>query len=228
MKKTTERDLQKSIAISDMFQLLSLLSHYPTPGVVEGLLNGSFAEDVIAILEELEFSEEIIRKFKTNFLRIQDLNKTKEELFSKMSKEYTRLFSHPKEPKIAIYETLFRHKPENGESKPTLFISPAAMDAERCYKKAGLKMSEELNEPSDHMAIELEFMMYLYLQQTKAIQEEDEEELKKREGEIKEFSDLHLQRWAKEFFGSCVGLSTNEVYQVFGELGSQFITKFLN
>jgi TorA maturation chaperone TorD len=227
MENTMERDIQEAIAASDMYQLLSMSLHLPTQEIAAGLLDGSLAEDVLAILGELDFSLETIEKFRTNFLEIQNNKQTQEELLSKMRQEYTRLFSHPKEPEVAIYETLFRYDPENDEGKPSLFISPAALDAERCYKKAGLVMSKELNEPGDHMATEMEFMMYLYLQKAKALQENKSDELSRREAEIKEFTDLHLRKWAKEFFDLCSTESSSEVYRVFGQIGSSFMAKIL-
>lgn len=228
MESTIERDIQRAAAASDMYQLLSMFLHLPTREIAAGLLDGSLAEDVLAILSELDFSIETIEQFGTSFAKIQNRQQTAEKLLSEMRQEYTRLFTHPKEPEIAIYETLFRYDPESDEGKPSLFISPAALDAERCYKKAGLVMSKEINEPGDHMATEMEFMMYLYLQKAKALKEEQQEEIERREAEIKEFSELHLQRWAKQFFDRCVESSNSEVYRTFGELGSIFMTKMLN
>jgi TorA maturation chaperone TorD len=136
---------------------------------------------VAVLFCELGFDPQDIRSINKTLKDIKLNGVSRDDLFSELRREYTRLFNHPTKPAIYIYETLFLYKPEEGDNeKPPLFISPAAMDAERCYKKAGLKMSREINEPGDHMATELEFMMFLYSQKAKAIRGNDLDELARR------------------------------------------------
>lgn len=227
MENSMEQEIQRAIASSDMYQLLSMFLHLPAGEIAEGLLDGSLGEDVLTIFQELGLSANDLENIKVKLMEIRHAKKTKEELLSEMRQEFTRLFTHPKKSEVDIYETMFRYNPETDEVKPSLFISPAAMDAERCYKKAGLIMSKEVNEPADHMATEMEFMMFLYLQKAKALQDDDQEALSKREAEIKEFSELHLQRWAKAFFDRCLEASNSKVYKAFGEVGSMFMDKML-
>lgn len=223
-----EQAIQNALAASDMYQLLAMLLHLPTEEIVLGLLDGSLGADISAIFQELDFPRDEIEKIRTKLIALQGNLNLKSELLTEMRQEYTRLFTHPQKPLVGIYETMFLFKPdEEGEERPSLFISPAALDAERCYKKAGLIMSKELNEPGDHMATEMEFMMYLYLQKAKALQENNSAGLTRREEEIKEFADLHLRKWAKEFFALCSTESKSEVYRVLGQIGSSFMAKML-
>lgn len=225
---TQEQETQRSIAASDMYQLLALFLHLPTEEMAIGLLNGSLAEDVLAIFKELDFSIQEIEKIGTKLINLKNNVFVKEELLTEMRREYTRLFSHPKKPAVDIYETLFLYQQEDGnEERPPLFISPAALDAERCYKKAGLRMSKKVNEPGDHMATEMEFMMYLYSQKAKALKEDNQEDITKREGEIKEFTEIHLKKWAKEFFDLCISSSQSDIYRTFSEIGSMVMIKML-
>lgn len=223
-----EQEIQRSIAASDMYRLLFMALHFPTSELALALLDGSFTEDVMAIFEELNFSAAEMAKIKTGLIALQGDQNRKDELLTQMRREYTRLFTHPKNPVIAIYETTFRYDPEDElASKPALFISPAALDAERCYKKAGLMMSREINEPADHMATEMEFMMYLYLQKVKGLREDNQEERVRREEEIEEFREAHLQKWAKDFFDRCSSASQNDAYRVIGEIGSLYMARML-
>lgn len=223
-----EAEIQRALAASDMYQLLSRSLHLPTEEIAMGLLDGSLAEDVLTILAELNLSAAEIGKIRTKFRAAISEGITQEELHAEMRREYTRLFTHPQKPAVDIYESAFRYTLEGGkEKKPALFISPAALDAERCYKKAGLVMAKEVNEPGDHMATEMEFMMFLCLQKAKALQENNQEELAKREGEIQEFQRIHLQKWAKDFFNRCTSSSRSEVYRTLGEIGSIFMTEML-
>ncbi len=227
MQKSNEHDFQKTIAVSDMFQLLSMLLYIPTSEIVSGLNNGSLSEDVLDILYELGFSTEIVEEFKKDFLQIQNNKQTEEKLLTEMRREYTRLFSHPQNPEIYIYETMFRYDAKTGEDQPSLYISPAALDAERCYKKAGLLISKEMNEPSDHMAIEMEFMTYLYTQKAIALKNNFEEEIARRDAEIMEFKEAHLKKWALAFFDKLASINNSNYYRIFGEIGRIFMTEIL-
>lgn len=225
MVNEQELEYQKAAAASDMFQLLALSMHLPQKDLVVGLLEGGIADDVTALFRELGFDPEDTRNLEKTFENIRSNGESKENLLSELRQEYTRLFTHPKKTVIPIYEALFRYiYEEQGGARPLLFVSPAALDAERCYKKAGLKMSKAVNESGDHMGTEMEFMMYLYLQKAKAIQENDQEELARRNEEIEEFERLHLKRWAKEFFSQCKTASKSKFYSAIGEIGSLFMS----
>lgn len=217
--KTQEQEIKRALALSDMYQLLSIFFHFPTEELSEGLLNGTLAEDVLNILQELDINDEKIREISAKLGALPGDLVNKKEFLSEIRQEYTRLFTHPKQPIIDIYETLFVES-NGARNGTTLFISPAALDAERCYKNAGLVLSKGNQEPADHMATEMEFMMYLYLKKAQALQEDNHEELKRRNEEIGEFVEAHLQKWAKQFFHDCTELSTSNFYKTFGEIGN--------
>lgn len=222
-----ELNLQKSIAASDMYRLLAMFLHLPSKEMAAGILDGTLAEDIWQIFEELgllECREEI----KGKLAALRGEMSGQEELFTEMRREYTRLFTHPKEPAVDIYETTFLFNPEEkGAEKPSLFISPAGLDAERCYRKAGLVKRKELNEPGDHMATEMEFMSYLYLQKAVALKQNDMAELSTRKEQIKEFSEMHLQKWAVDFYDKCILAGKTDVYQTLGQIGSVFMGNML-
>lgn len=226
MDMATEQELeyQKAVAASDMYQLLALSMHLPQKEWVGGLLDGSIAEDVTSLFPELEFDPRDTWNIEKTLEDIRSNGESGENLLSELRQEYTRLFSHPRKSAIAIYEAVFRYKPGQGDDLPLLFVSPAALDAERCYKKAGLKLSNAVKESPDHMGTEMEFMMYLYLQKANAVRGDDQEELARRNAEIEEFERLHLKRWAKDFFNECKTTSTSKTYITIGEIGSLFLT----
>lgn len=225
---SAELEIQKSIAASDMYRLLSMVFRLPTEEMSVGLLDGSLRNDVLDIFEELGLFDARIETIQTKLAALQGDLSDRHELFTAMRREYTRLFTHPRRPAVDIYETLFLFQPEAGNTpNPDLFISPTAMDAERCYRQAGLVRSGSVNEPGDHMATELEFMAYLYLCQAKGVQEADLEETEQRKVQIMEFSKTHLQKWAIAFFDRCSSASESDVYQTLGQLGSLFMHSML-
>ncbi len=225
---TEEREILRCIAASDMYRLLFLSLHFPTEELASGLLDGRFSHDVMSIFEELDFPTQECGAIRTQLDALRGDEKNKEKLLTALRREYTRLFTHPKKPAIAIYETTFLYNPEDElQSRPSLFISPAARDAERCYKKAGLEMSREINEPADHIATQMEFMMYLYLQKAKSIRDGNREEGATRDDEIREFLQSHLQKWAKNFFDLCISSSQIDFYKAIGEIGSLCMARML-
>jgi TorA maturation chaperone TorD len=190
-----EPEIEKSVAASDMYRLLFMSLDFPTEELASGLLDGSFEKDVAAIFEELGFPAENRENIRSRLIAWKGNKKNSNQLLTEMRREYTRLFTHPKKPAVALYETTFRYDPEDElQSKPSLFISPAARDAERCYKKAGLVMSGTVNEPADHIATQMEFMMYLYLQKAKSIRASNHADLVIIEDQIREFIQAHLQK----------------------------------
>lgn len=225
---TAEFKLQTSIAASDMYRLLAMFLYLPAEEMAEGVLNGTLAEDVLGIFEELGFSDSEVEEIRTKFNALRGEQSGKDELLTGMKREYTRLFTHPKEPALGIYETMFLfHAQEGNEEKPSLFISPAALDAERCYRQAGLTRAKEVNEPGDHMATELEFMSYLYLQLARGLQENNQEEQSSRKAQIREFTEAHLRKWGKDFYDQWVLVSKTDVYRTFGQIGSIFMGNML-
>lgn len=221
-------EIQKAIAASDMCKLLTILLNLPTKELADGILNGSFMDDVVEIFRELGVADSRIETIKIQLGVLQEEILDNALFFSAMRQEYTRLFTHPKQPVIAIYETLFRFKPETkNQYKPVLFISPAALDARRCYKEAGFVSSNKANESDDHMAIEMEYMSYLYLQKAKALSEGNQEKAKKQDLQLKGFIEVHLQKWGGEFFDSCIASSESEEYKVLGRIGNVFLSTIL-
>lgn len=221
-------EFRRATAASDMCCLLAMLLNLPTRELADGILDGSLMEDVVAIFEELEIMDSRTETIKVCLGALQEGISDHALFFTAMRQEYTRLFTHPKHPVIAIYETLFRFKPETkNQYKPVLFISPAALDARRCYQEAGFASSRKANESEDHMALEMEYISYLYLQKAKALSEGNQETAQKYDLQIKEFIEVHLQKWGGDFFASCIAASESEVYKVLGRIGSVFLSTII-
>ncbi|AGA70350.1 putative component of anaerobic dehydrogenase [Desulfitobacterium dichloroeliminans LMG P-21439] len=194
-----ENKVAKSFAISDLYQLLSLSLRLPTHELAEALLNGSYRQDSLNILEELSCSQEDRARVGEAFGRLVGPKSESTPFLIKMRREYTRLFDDPKKPALNIYETLYLHDPADKQGA-MLFMSPAALDAERCYKDAGVILVNQSAEPADHLATELEFMLYLHGKKGKAMQEQNLEEIEKMEKQIQQFETLHLKKWCPSFF----------------------------
>ena len=225
--KPQTQDAMYAYVISDFFQFLSTSLRLPNHELAKAILDGSYGQDAISILGELACSLGDITKVQETFKGFTSHEEEETPFLIQMRREYTRLFDDPKKPAVNIYETLFLHNPEGGSQEVTLFISQAALDVERCYNKAGVCLLKQSAEPADHMATELEFMMYLYAKKGKALQGHDIEEIEKFEGMIKEFADLHLNKWCWDFFNKLESETDFEPYQALCHIGKAGLRKVL-
>ncbi len=227
IKESLPEEIMNVLAISDFYQLLSISLRLPDHDLARAMLDGSYGQDATNILQELFCSEEEIAEVKELF---QKLTSKKDEVtpyLIEMRREYTRLFDDPKSPALNIYETVFLHNPVEDKEGVILFMSPAALDAERCYKGAGVCLVKQSAEPADHMATELEFMMYLYAKKGQALKEGNEENLALIKKQINEFKVLHLHKWAMNFFEKMQSEAKSLPYQGIAQLGIIGLAKIL-
>ena len=225
---SNDRQRQEAInafTISDFFQLLSISLRLPNHELAQALLDGSYGGDALYILEELSCAQEEVDSVREALVNLTPPKEDVTAFLIQMRREYTRLFDDPKKPAVNIYETLFLYDPQEDKGGVMLFMSPAALDAERCYRSAGVSLVKQSAEPADHMATELEFMMYLYAKKGKAIQEENTEELAVLEKQIKEFTDLHLHKWCRAFFDKLACETGLTFYQGLCRLGKAGLNK---
>lgn len=211
--QTEENESKLAFATSDFYQLLSLSMQFPSEELAIAMSDGSYLEDGIAILEDLSCSNEeiqFVRKAAEQLTTAKDSTK----LLKEMRCEYTRLFNDPKRPQLAIYESVFHYLPAGNKEKPMLFMSPEAMDAEKCYRDAGIKVETKFGEPADHMAVELEFMMFLYANKGKALLENNPSELEMINRHIQKFTEGHLNKWGFKFFEHLEATTTHEHYKL--------------
>jgi DMSO reductase family type II enzyme chaperone len=97
--------------------------------------------------------------------------------------EYNRLFNI--RPKAPLHETYYLDNEGSIRGLQT-----ARLDSE--YLEAGLRVSTELNELPDHIAVELEFMSFLCSQENQATLAKDATHYRMRQ---RSFMDAHLARW---------------------------------
>lgn len=211
-----EEQIYLAFSTSDFYQLLSMSLQLPSTQFADALLDNSYKDDVLSILAELSCSEEDIMEVEKTFGQLQNSVENAYHLLEEMRMEHTRLFYHPKNPALDIYETMFLKSLKEGSEKPMLFVSPEAIHVEKCYKEAGLTM--KTREPADHIVTEMEFMMDLYGRKAIALQDDDKEGLEKIQKYIKNFEEMHLGKWAYEFFAGLETKSTILSYQSMGKL----------
>lgn len=216
--------LHETCSKADMYQLLSLLFQFPTEETATGIKEGTIVEDIATIFSEIGIDAEQDDSSVYDGFELAEA-KSMQEILSNLRREYTLLFSHPDNPIVPIYETVFLHDPEEHGARYQMYVSPIATDVGRCYKEAGVTSSGSINEPVDHIATELEFMAYLEKLKAQAMVDERKEALIGISRSIKEFKEEHFLKWAPDFFLRCAEADECCIYRTIGKVGVIFLKK---
>lgn len=115
------------------------------------------------------------------------------------------------------------HKEDFFDERPRMFVNPAALDAERCYRAAGLKRADAKNIPGDNMVTELQFMSKLHERRAQALIANDENAFAAASASIEEFERIHLRKWGEAFFQKTEQEARIDAYRLAGTLGASFI-----
>jgi TorA maturation chaperone TorD len=174
------------------------------------------------ILEEKTIIESLV--FGLNSLGI---NKESEELkaaFAETSEEaleldFARLFIGPFELPCPPYGSVYLEKDRQIMGKTT-------MDVAAIYEAAGLQVEEEMCEPADHIAIELEFMHLLGILIKNALREDSKEDF----GILSElrgmFETAYFLPFASKFADAVAENAETSFYKAVGKALKKF-TAFL-
>jgi len=225
--------VEQAINYSDFYQLLAIALRCPTRELAQGLLDGSFADDLAACMEGLGMEPDEADEAYDRLCAavLADANNA-EDLFHRLRTEYTCLFLVPKREKIYIYESRFCYPKDEDPKQYTMFISPCALHAEQCYKEAGVRVRKDLQEAPDHMATELEYVSYLYRKLAECISREKAEEKNGVSAETKQnilmwklridtFWQKHLSKWYDAFLAEIQEKTQLETYRTLAALGGK-------
>lgn len=219
----TSPSVIRHIALSDYLAMLALFVQFPTRELEDGLASGALCEDYRAIVEETGLSGPAFDAAGERLLAASREIRRGPAAVHAVRCEYTRLFNHPEHPVIKLFEGVFLDDERIREGKSStgarLFVNPAALDAERCYRKAGLKKGSAVNLPADSMSTELEFLSHLHAQNARALAVRDNALLGETELLLEEFERLHVGKWFLRFFERCTEESRCELYTALGTMG---------
>ena len=180
-----------------IYQALSATYYSPTPELEESL--EQLPDALRASQPELApLAEELLAEFKR---QSSDLTNLKVD--------HARLFVGPAELLAAPYGSVYL---EEGRR----IMGDTTMEALEHYRAVGLKSNQEISQPPDFIATELEFIFFLghcYLQT-------GEEEYLRRQDD---FLRQHPGRWVEPFTEKIVAGAEEEFYRLLGKLTGEFI-----
>lgn len=190
--------------------------------VVAGLAEGTLQADLTAIADECarchggrfdEASRErVLPKVGELTEEVARWNGDLMAFAQQVRREHTRLFDHPDRPALPYYEGAFINRRyllagRDAPDESVLFINRAANDADRQYRKAGLRRDAKQNIPGDCMVTEMAFLGYLL---TEALSSGED-------AALREFMRLHMRPWAHDFFASLAQESDQVYFRVLAE-----------
>ncbi len=107
-------------------------------------------------------------------------------------------------------------------------MGESTLDAERRYRTAGLKLSRQVKEAPDHIAIELEFMYYLIFEEIEAINRSDYQSAMGFLKAQQAFLQDHLGAWTPAFAKKVEENAETDFYRNLAKVLRAFIVCDLN
>jgi putative dimethyl sulfoxide reductase chaperone len=190
---------------ADAFRLLAACFYQPDR---DALLEEKVGENLAAALgpispEAAKFAEQM-----TEALR--------EESQEDLLVAYSKLFLGPSEHLVPPYGSVYLEQKHQVMGDSTL----ATLEF---YRRAGLSLAEEMKEPPDHIAIELEFMSYLIARKVAAAAAGKGEEAARFALMQQQFIDRFLGRWVPSFCGDMAEASESRFFRLLASCLAHFM-----
>lgn len=140
-------------------ELLALSLRYPDAELVEAIISGEWEEAAreIAALLELDLPESFAQEGLA--MGAEEPLDDAQALGRALRTEASRLFIGMPEAAVSPYESVWRANATGAQ--PMLFASASSVQVERFFAQCGLGRPDDTNEPLDHIATELELLMYI-------------------------------------------------------------------
>ncbi|WP_080801201.1 TorD/DmsD family molecular chaperone [Arabiibacter massiliensis] len=211
-------EVRRAVGRADLCELLSCAFAYPDERLVEGLMDGSLADDALACLVDAGCDEASARAAADGLRAWPDAGP--DELLHAMRRTYTRLHLAPggRAP-IFPYESAFLHKERGLPGVPALFRTPVTLDVERQMREAGVQAKNNRKEPCDSVFEELEFLSYLYARLADALHCGEGESVAAWTERIRMFEEEHARAWLPSFMRRTQELADDGPYRALAALG---------
>lgn len=198
---TTDDDKSKHTARGLSYQTLSALYYPPRE---------DFGEIMTALQENLSHCYSELAPYADDLLT--EFNEQRRDL-TEMQVDHARLFLGPTELLAAPYGSVYL---DEGRT----IMGDSTMEAKKHYQAVGLKPSDDIKQPPDFIATELEFLFFLIHCHLQAEDAEAAGEFLERQ---RAFLNQHLGRWVEPFTELMIKEAGTEFYKILGVLTQNFI-----
>ncbi|TET53772.1 MAG: hypothetical protein E3J54_03450, partial [Actinobacteria bacterium] len=190
VKRRGERQIKTRLASSD-----TALQRSNTYGFFSRLYEGEPTEKFINELKKPKISE-VLQELG---LVLDEVN-TGENAAKDLSFEYVRLFVGTGPKHAAPWESVYTDERQVGEKTVRgLMWGNSTVRVIKTYKELGYEPVEKFKDMPDHIAVELDFMQNLCLDEAKAIDAKEEKKEKYFQVSQQVFLEKHLLPWIDKF-----------------------------
>lgn len=202
MAKSSKNKSQK--VILEGIDALCCIFWGPDPDQCRTLLDGDFTAVFETVEKELDNKiHKGLKKFKAIIKAYDD----PEELFLALNEEYVRLFiSNLNGVTAPLFESCYEY-----ENAP--LMGPAAIRMNEFLDSAGLDISEDFNEPPDHLCIELE-LLYYSLEKAWKTKSKKNGQLKEAEAFVSEI----MLPWINTFYNKLISEYPGSFYTLSADI----------
>jgi TorA maturation chaperone TorD len=196
-------ETKQIVAAADCFRLLAACFYEPEKPL---FLEQEICENLSLLLQELSPEAAGDAKRMAEHLKHVDQNT--------LVVDYATLFVGPFELLAAPYGSIYL-------DRKRAVMGASTIDVLRYYQEAGLNV--EVNEPPDHIAIELEFMSFLYGKEAEARELAQEDDIRKYQELRTDFFSKILQAWVFDFCEAIRKGTTNQFYSSLADCLANFV-----
>lgn len=203
---------------SEVYKILAQCFSEPSKEIVKDLRGTSLTSSLKDFLEKIDLENPNFNEgnndLETYIKKNEDL--ALDDLHLNLRIEDARLFIGPRRLPSPPYESVYR-------TEGRLVMGESTVEVKKMYEKAGLQIVEQYTDLPDHIALELEFMYFLCVEEANAWKKDDKPTALKHLEMQKEFLDEHLMRWVPKFCDSVVNAAKLEFYRGLAKIAKEFI-----
>lgn len=198
-------------ARAGIFSLLAQAFNYPDRELILSLRKGAFPAALLSAVGCLPSAASVSEDIAAITNEYTGSGKGDDELLLELEKDYTHMFFSSKPRLVYLFESVYN------EGK---LLQESTFQIARLYYDAGLRPAEHFKMPPDHIAVEFEFLSYLYFNEIKAIEtnnRENAEFARKLRGDV---INHHLATFGRTFAEKVAIHGRTVFYRMMGKITS--------
>lgn len=188
-----------------LFNLMAQTFNYPDQMLVEKLVSGEFTATLNEWLGVLQPESAWTDRISVVEKKYTASGQNTADLLLELEKDYTRLFFSSKPRLVYLFESVYK------EGK---LLQESTFEIARLYYDAGLNLVDDFKLPPDHIAVEFEFMAYLYFNELAAVKKGNEENEALAQKLQKEVLEKHLTNFGRTFAEKVVAHAATDFYKL--------------
>ncbi|HOI74047.1 MAG TPA: molecular chaperone TorD family protein [Syntrophales bacterium] len=208
---TENKQILELEARAAIFSLLAQAFNYPDREIITSLRKGEFPAALLSAVGCLPNAASVSEDIAAITNEYTGSGKGDDELLLELEKDYTHMFFSSKPRLVYLFESVYN------EGK---LLQESTFQIARLYYDAGLRPAEHFKMPPDHIAVEFEFLSYLYFNEIKAIEtnnRENAEFARKLQGDV---INHHLATFGRTFAEKVAIHGRTVFYRMMGKITS--------